>query len=33
MLVMRPSQMEVFEQVATQRFEAGLLEHLRTFFP
>lgn len=33
MLVMRQSQMEVFEQVAVQRFEAGLLEHLRTFFP
>ncbi|MBE2295612.1 MAG: hypothetical protein IAF00_11705 [Phycisphaerales bacterium] len=33
MLVMRQSQMEVFEQVATQRFEAGLLEYLQTFFP
>ncbi len=33
MLVLRKSQMKVFEQVAVQRFEAGLLEHLRTFFP
>ncbi len=33
MLVIRKSQMKVFEQVAAQRFEAGLLDHLRTFFP
>jgi hypothetical protein len=33
MLVIRKSQMKVFEQVAVQRFEAGLLDHLRTFFP
>ncbi|MCB1826409.1 MAG: hypothetical protein KDJ54_18265 [Candidatus Competibacteraceae bacterium] len=33
MLVIRKSQVKVFEQVAAQRFEAGLLDHLRTFFP
>ncbi|MDG4555062.1 MAG: hypothetical protein P9E24_12595 [Candidatus Competibacter sp.] len=33
MLVIRRSQMKVFEQIAAQRFEAGLLDHLRTFFP
>ncbi|MEZ5580595.1 MAG: hypothetical protein R3F40_14970 [Candidatus Competibacteraceae bacterium] len=33
MLVIRKSQVKVFEQVAVQRFEAGLLDHLRTFFP
>ncbi|QQS55190.1 MAG: hypothetical protein IPM89_05075 [Candidatus Competibacteraceae bacterium] len=33
MLVIRKSQMKVFEQVAVQRFEAGLLAHLQAFFP
>lgn len=33
MLVMRKSQMEAFENVAVQRFEEGLLDHLQTFFP
>ncbi|HRD67139.1 MAG TPA: hypothetical protein PKY50_13420 [Candidatus Competibacter sp.] len=33
MLVMRKSQMEAFENVVAQRFEEGLLDHLRTFFP
>ena len=33
MLMIRKSQMKVFEQIAVQRFEAGLLDHLRTFFP
>ena len=33
MLVLRKSQMKVFEQVAAQRFEAGLMDHLRSFFP
>lgn len=33
MLVMRKSQMEAFESVAARRFEEGLLDHLRTFFP
>jgi hypothetical protein len=33
MLVMRASQMQAFEKIAVQRFEEGLLEHVRTFFP
>jgi hypothetical protein len=33
MLVIRKSQMEVFEKIAVRRFEDGLLDHLRTFFP
>jgi len=33
MLVMRKSQMEVFESIATRRFEAGLADHVRAFFP
>ncbi len=33
MLVIRKSQMEVFETIAARRFEEGLLDHFRAFFP
>lgn len=33
MLVIRKVQMEAFEKIAVRRFEDGLLDHLRTFFP
>jgi len=33
MLVMRKSQMETFEHLAVKRFEQGLHDHLRNFFP
>ena len=33
MLVIRKAQMEAFEKIAVRRFEDGLLDHLRTFFP
>lgn len=33
MIVVRKSQMEAFESVATRRFEAGLADHFRAFFP
>ena len=33
MLIIRKSQMEAFEKIAVRRFEDGLLDHLRTFFP
>lgn len=33
MLVMRKSQMEAFENLAARRFEAGLSDHVRAFFP
>ena len=33
MLIIRKSQMAAFEKIAVRRFEDGLLDHLRTFFP
>ncbi len=33
MLVIRKSQIDAFEKVAVRRFEEGLLDHLRGFFP
>ena len=33
MLIIRKSQIDAFEKIAVRRFEDGLLDHLKTFFP